>query len=89
MNVIHTKQSVYVCFSGDRFYISLLDMFGFECYQKNGMEQLFVNTLNEQLQYLFNQRIFVWEMVSTYDKQLQNLNNTKVLYFMAVLYIVT
>ncbi|KAG8258536.1 Myosin-IIIa [Homalodisca vitripennis] len=47
---------------GDSFFINLLDMFGFECYPKNSLEQLFVNTVNEQLQYHYNQRVFAWEM---------------------------
>lgn len=58
------KHIIYVSFvfSGDKHCVGILDMFGFECYQKNEMEQLFVNTLNEQLQYSYNQKIFVWEM---------------------------
>jgi myosin III len=51
--------------SGDRHMISILDLFGFECFQKNGIEQLFVNALNEQLQYHYTQRLFAWEMVSS------------------------
>lgn len=51
-----------VCFSGDKFSVSLLDMFGFECYHRNRLEQLIVNTMNEQIQFLYNQRIFAWEM---------------------------
>ena len=42
-----------------------MDLFGFECFKKNGLEQLFINTLNEQLQCHYNQHIFVWEMVCT------------------------
>lgn len=38
-------------------------MFGFECFNRNGLEQLMINTLNEQLQYHYNQRIFVNEML--------------------------
>lgn len=51
--------------SGDHHFIGILDMFGFECYDENGLEQLFVNTLNEQLQYYYNQKIFISEIVST------------------------
>lgn len=53
--------------SGDRHMISMLDLFGFECFQKNGIEQLFVNALNEQLQYHYTQRLFAWEMVSGFN----------------------
>lgn len=48
--------------SGDKYSVSLLDMFGFECYHRNRLEQLIVNTTNEQIQFLYNQRIFAWEM---------------------------
>lgn len=33
-------------------------MFGFECFKRNGIEQLMVNTLNEQMQYHYNQITF-------------------------------
>ncbi|XP_054282333.1 neither inactivation nor afterpotential protein C isoform X3 [Macrosteles quadrilineatus] len=62
VNTINLKLSFTRAMFGDRFYINLLDLFGFECYPKNSLEQLFVNTVNEQLQYHYNQRIFVWEM---------------------------
>ncbi|KPJ11874.1 Neither inactivation nor afterpotential protein C [Papilio machaon] len=48
--------------SGDKYSVSLLDMFGFECFHRNRLEQLIVNTTNEQIQFLYNQRIFAWEM---------------------------
>lgn len=38
-------------------------MFGFECFHRNRTEQLMINSLNEQIQYHYNQRMFVWEMV--------------------------
>lgn len=40
-----------------------MDLFGFECNPRNHFEQLIINSLNEQMQYHFNQRCFVWEMV--------------------------
>lgn len=40
-----------------------MDLFGFECQARNGFEQLITNSLNEQMQYHFNQRSFVWEMI--------------------------
>lgn len=40
-----------------------MDLFGFECNQRNYFDQLVVNCLNEQMQYHFNQRSFVWEML--------------------------
>lgn len=44
--------------------MSVTDLFGFECHQKNTLETLFVNTLNEQMTYHYGQRSFQWEMVS-------------------------
>jgi len=51
-------------YSGDTHVVYLLDAFGIECFHKNNLEQLYVNCLNEQLQYHYNQRMFAWEMVS-------------------------
>lgn len=44
-------------------------MFGFECFQRNKIDQVFVNSLNEQMQYHFNQRNFVWEMLEQEEEQ--------------------
>lgn len=52
------------CFSGDKHVISLLDFFGFENSNKNEIGQLFVNSLNEQLQNHYIQKIFVRGKVS-------------------------
>lgn len=49
--------------SGDINMITLTDMFGFECFHKNRTEQLMINSLNEQIQYHYSQRMFVWEMM--------------------------
>lgn len=45
-------------------------MFGFECYHRNRLEQLIVNTTNEQIQFLYNQRIFVWEMQEEAEEEI-------------------
>lgn len=47
-----------------------MDLFGFECQARNGFEQLIVNSLNEQMQYHFNQRSFVWEMVEQEEEHI-------------------
>jgi len=46
----------------------LLDVVGFEKFEINGLEQLCINSANEQLAYFYNQRVFVWEQVkNAYD----------------------
>ncbi|XP_059471751.1 neither inactivation nor afterpotential protein C isoform X2 [Neocloeon triangulifer] len=62
VNFINLKLAYSRAVFGDRHMISILDLFGFECFQTNRIEQLFVNTLNEQLQYQYTQRLFAWEM---------------------------
>lgn len=49
--------------------ISLTDLFGFECFHRNRIEQLLINSLNEQLQYHYNQRMFAWEMLEQEEEQ--------------------
>lgn len=61
-------------FSGDIHTISILDMFGFECLSRNRFEQLMINSLNEQLQYHYNQRMFTFEMVEQEEEQIPHTN---------------
>ncbi|XP_022116473.2 neither inactivation nor afterpotential protein C isoform X1 [Pieris rapae] len=62
INLINSKLSFMRQVFGDKYSVSLIDVFGFECYHRNRLEQLIVNTTNEQLQFLYNQKIFAWEM---------------------------
>jgi len=42
--------------------ISILDIFGFEVFEQNSLEQLLINLANEQLQAFFNSHIFEMEL---------------------------
>lgn len=70
VNVINHKLSFTRAVFGDKYSITVMDMFGFECYKKNGLEQLLVNTLNEQMQYHYNQRVYVWEMQEQQEEEI-------------------
>jgi len=48
--------------------IGILDIFGFEHFENNGFEQACINLANEQLQFFFNQHIFMWEQ-EEYNKE--------------------
>jgi hypothetical protein len=43
--------------------IGLLDIYGFESFESNDLEQLCINLANEKLQQHFNQHVFKWEQV--------------------------
>ncbi|XP_045776420.1 neither inactivation nor afterpotential protein C isoform X3 [Maniola jurtina] len=69
INLINAKLSFMRAVFGDKYSVSLLDMFGFECYHRNRLEQLIVNTTNEQIQFLYNQRVFAWEMQEAAEEE--------------------
>ncbi|CAH0394342.1 unnamed protein product [Bemisia tabaci] len=70
VNILNLKLSMTRVIFGDKYYINILDMFGFECFQKNYLEQLYVNTFNEQMQYHYNQKVFSWEMQEQEEEEI-------------------
>ena len=57
--------------------ISILDIFGFETFETNSLEQLLINLANEQLQFFFNNHIFSLELK---EYQQEGIDGSKVEY---------
>ncbi|XP_013788339.1 unconventional myosin-VI-like [Limulus polyphemus] len=55
-------------FSSSSYYIGVLDIAGFEYFQKNSFEQFCINYCNEKLQQFFNERILKDEQ-NLYEKE--------------------
>nr|AAA28721.1 ninaC long protein [Drosophila melanogaster] len=74
INRINMNMSFPRAVFGDTNAIIIHDMFGFECFNRNGLEQLMINTLNEQMQYHYNQRIFISEMLEMEAEDIDTIN---------------
>ncbi|XP_049532765.1 neither inactivation nor afterpotential protein C [Anopheles darlingi] len=68
-NTVNQKLAFGRAIYGDKHSVTITDHFGFECFHRNHIDQLVVNSLNEQMQYLYNQRIFVFEMIEMEEEQ--------------------
>jgi len=60
---------------GNLFYIGLLDIFGFECFDNNSLEQLFINYTNEKLQQIFIADVFKSDEKEFKDEGLESYLN--------------
>ncbi|KAF0870686.1 MYO3B protein, partial [Crocuta crocuta] len=63
--------------ANDGMNVGILDIFGFENFQRNSFEQLCINIANEQIQYYFNQHVFALEQV---EYQNEGIDATPVVY---------
>ncbi|XP_078002285.1 myosin-IIIb [Phascolarctos cinereus] len=64
VNRINTLLQPDTCSRAERgMNVGILDIFGFENFQRNSFEQLCINIANEQIQYYFNQHIFALEQM--------------------------
>lgn len=70
VGVINQKLEMGKAIFGEKYTIKLLDCFGFECFKQNGLEELFINCLNEQFQYHYLQRLFAWEAMDVLDEDI-------------------
>lgn len=56
--------------------VGILDIFGFECFEANGFEQICINLANEHLQFFFNEHIFRMEQIEYESEGIVGANIT-------------
>ncbi|GJQ69847.1 putative myosin [Trypoxylus dichotomus] len=70
ISVINHKLSYGRAIFGEKYWIRILDMNGLECFHENKYSQLLINTLNEQIHYLYLQRVFAWEFLELNEESI-------------------
>lgn len=56
--------------------VGILDIFGFENFERNSFEQFCINVANEQLQYFFNRHIFALELAQYAEEGIESTGIT-------------
>lgn len=79
--IVQTVNRNLVSGKNEDSFIGVLDIYGFETFERNSFEQFSINYANEKLQQQFNQHVFkleqeeylkegiVWTMIDFYDNQ--------------------
>ena len=75
-DLVHDQSNSIRKSNKDRSSIAILDLFGFENFEKNSYEQLCINIANEQLQYFFRQHTFAWELKEYENEGIQTQSNS-------------
>jgi len=66
--IVNTINSALIYGGESRYFIGAVDIFGFECFPTNSLEQLCINFANEKLQRMFTEAVFE-SVIAEYTKE--------------------